>query len=101
MRNGCLRGQFKRTIEVFQRFAGTCAIGHLAKHFAHLVDDLGVVHTKSGMRLGMIGLQFESVLQAALNFPAQTLAQSLDDRNTLAIAAQVECVKIMAVRIVR
>ena len=91
----------QRFAEVLERLALAGAVGHATDELAHLVDDFGVVHAQRGVRFGMQRLQFERSLQAVEYLAADALAQGLDHRDALAVAAQVEGVKVMAVGVVR
>ena len=82
---------------MLDRFARRRAIGQLAQHFTDLLDDLGVIRAECNIRICMLILQANGILQAGLDLPAQSLAQCLDDGNALAVAAKVESMKIIAV----
>ena len=80
-------------------FLGT--VGQAADHAADLVDDFRMPGAECDMRVGMLGLEFQRLVQTVLDLAAQALGQRLADGNALAVTTQRVGVDVPGIGVLR
>ncbi len=64
------------------------SVGEVRQHAPDLADDLGVIGAERDMRLGMVRLELDRLVEARLHLAADALRQGLGDRDLLRIAPE-------------
>ena len=84
-------------LKVFNRFLFAGAVGHPTDQLAYLVDDFCMIESQCSMCISVPGLDFQHARKGIQNFPPDTLLQGFYNGYALAVAAQVECIEMVAV----